>query len=308
MNHPDPRRTPAHDPAHYPARCSLPTRFADMDLWQHLNNAALIGLHGEAVQRWLAETLGPEAWRPVADVPVLALLHGATDFVAESHYPAPIEAGMRLTARDGQGLTLATALFQQGRCVGLHAARLVAWRHGVPVDLPATLLAALPAAEPEQAPIDVPATPSTTLADAPPDRDRMAWHTTLATRFGDTDARGMASDASLARFAEQMRVSFLTEQLGELRHAGSTGFMVGRVALRWWHRGTRPPSAWQAGGRITRVGERSISLQGALFDEAGTCHASADSVLVCIDRHTRRSTPLPEGLRATLGAVEAAAG
>lgn len=297
MNPPDPRR----DPGHYPTRYTLPTRFADMDLWQHLNNASLIGLHGEAVQRWLGETLGPEAWRPVADAPVLALLHGATDFVAESHYPAPLEAGVRLAACDAQGLTLATALFQQGRCVGLHEARLATWQHGVAVDLPPALLAALPA-------LPAPEPGSASPADAPPSRDRMAWHTTLATRFGDTDARGMASDASLARFAEQLRVSFLTEQLGELRHAGSTGFMVGRVALRWWHRGTRPPAAWQAGGRITRIGERSISLQGALFDEAGTCHASAESVLVCIDRHTRRSTPLPEGLRAALGAVQAAAG
>lgn len=295
--------------AHYPTRFTLPTRYADMDLWQHLNNASLIGLHGEALQRWLCEALGTEAWRPAAEGPVLALQHSATDFVAESHYPAALEAGVRPVALDAQGLVLASALFQHGRCVGLHEARFTGWLHGVPAGLPAAVhaaLAASPAAPPTAVPAASPTAPSAAATDdasdpaTPPTPAQMAWHTPLATRFGDTDARGQASDASLARFAEQLRVSFLTERLGALRHHGDIGFMVGRVALRWWRRSGRPPATWQAGSRVTRVGERSIGLQGALFDEGGTCHASAESVLVCIDRASRRSTPLPEALRAVL--------
>ena len=284
------------DPAHYPTRFTLPTRFADMDQWQHLNNSALISLHGEAVQRWLCDAFGTDAWRPATDGPVLALQHNATDFIAESHFPAPLEAGVRLLAHDDQGLVLATALFQQGHCVGLHEATLTGWQHGRPAGLPAGLRAGLPAA-----PAAGPARPAADAGtDHPPTPEAMTWRTTLATRFGDVDARGHASDVSFARLAEQLRVDFLTRQLGAMRDQDATSFTVGRVALRWWQRGGLPQAAWQAGGRVLRVGERSISVQGALFDDSGTCHASAESVLVCIDRRSRRSTPLPEALRAML--------
>lgn len=287
-------------PEHYPYHCPLPTRFADMDLWQHLNNASLIALHGEAAQAWLCHTLGPQAWRPAEhDGPTLALRHNATDFIAESHYPAPLSAGVRLLGHDAQGLRLATALFQHGQCVGLHESHWAAWQHGQVVALPHAWRAALGDADTE--PADAPAAPDT------PGLDQMHWHTRLATRFGDTDARHMASDASLARFAEQLRVGFLSERLGEQRQQvpghTPTGFMVGHVALRWLRRAGRPPAAWSAGGRVLRVGERSIGVQGALFDDAGQCHALAESVLVCIDRASRRSVALPPALREALGQV-----
>ncbi|MBE0593270.1 MAG: hypothetical protein IH616_12805, partial [Gemmatimonadales bacterium] len=34
--------------ASYPLAGEMPTRYADMDVWQHMNNCALINIHGEA--------------------------------------------------------------------------------------------------------------------------------------------------------------------------------------------------------------------------------------------------------------------
>ena len=46
-------------PAAYPEQGSLQPRITDVDLWQHLNNAAIIALHGEAIQRWLRGASSP---------------------------------------------------------------------------------------------------------------------------------------------------------------------------------------------------------------------------------------------------------
>ena len=45
-------------PAAYPAQGSLQPRITDVDLWQHLNNVAQIGLHGELLQQWMQAHLG----------------------------------------------------------------------------------------------------------------------------------------------------------------------------------------------------------------------------------------------------------
>jgi len=303
----------------YPLAGALSPRFADMDRWQHLNNAALIGLHGEVALQALARLLGPDLWRPG---PARLLLRASqTDFLAESHYPAPLATGARLLGLDAQGLHLATALFQQGRCVGLQRA-VWAPSGAEPQDTPwppawadaladalatsqATSQASALAAKP--APPDASnEAPALLLPPAPavvPTLAQMDWQTTLPLRFADTDACGLVADATLARLAEQLRVGLVARLGAALVAGGNTGFMVAQVALRWLQRGPAP-EAFTAGSRVTRVGERSIGLQGALFDARGACVAMADSVLVCIDRASRRSTALPPALRQALAAAQ----
>ena len=125
----------------YPLRGELAPRFSDLDLWQHLNNAALIALHGEACQRWLRTVLGADVWRRKA--PLLAARRLATDFLAEAHYPEPLTTGVRLLGVDGDGFCLGSALFQHGTCVGLHEVHISAWQHGLPAPLPAEVADAL---------------------------------------------------------------------------------------------------------------------------------------------------------------------
>jgi len=95
--------------ASYPQHGVLLPRYTDVDVWQHLNNTALISLHAEACQRWLRSVFGPEVWRDPSLV--LAKRSSATDFLAEAHYPEPLDTGVRainalLTVGRGQRLGL----------------------------------------------------------------------------------------------------------------------------------------------------------------------------------------------------------
>ncbi len=282
----------------YPLRGELAPRFTDLDLWQHLNNAAIIALHGEAMQRWLRGVLGADVWRSKA--PLLAARSLATDFLAEAHYPEPLATGVRLLGVDAQGFRLGSALFQHGACVGLHEVHIGAWLHGSPATLPREVAERLQAEAARQPalpgaadPLPPPAAPEPTLAlgDFP-------WQLAMDSRFGDTDAMGLAGDLSLARCAEQTRVQFLTQTFGTGRLAAPTGFIVGHVALRWLHRG-RPPARWVNTCGVSRLGERSMAVRGGMFD-GEQCLAVCDTVMVAIDHASRRSCPLPAEARELL--------
>ncbi len=292
--------------ASYPLRGELLPRYTDVDIWQHLNNTALISMHGEAVQQALRGVFGADAWR--TGLPVLACVDNTTDFLAEAHYPAPLTWGARVLGVDACGLRVGTALFQHDRCVGLHGATLAGWTDGQAGGLGEPALTALraagvPGAGTTDAIASLPPEPSTSPNRSPaapvalPDLAHFSWRTTLALRFGDSDARRMASDTCLARCAEQVRVEFLHQVFGGQPRALG-GMMVAHVALRWLRRGP-PPAQWEAGCGVAHVGERSLAVRSALFD-AGRCVAVCDSVMVAIDRESRRSAPLSDAARSLM--------
>jgi len=282
------------DPASYPLRGELLPRYTDVDIWQHLNNTALISMHGEAVQHALRSVMGPQAWR--SGEPVLACAANATDFLAEGQYPAPITWGARLLGVDADGLRIATALFQGGQCIGLHGATFVGWHDGrgvglEPARVQALRAAGVPAVDPSE-PRNAPAS-----GHAAPDLGQLTWHTSTGLRFGDQDARRLASDTWLARCAEQIRVEFLNQVFGGQRQMLG-GMMVAHVSLHWIARGT-PGVRWDCGCAVAHVGERSLAVRGAMF-EAGRCVATCDAVMVAIERESRRSAPLSDAARALL--------
>jgi len=300
-------------PSAYALPGTLQPRITDVDRWQHLNNVAQIGLHGEALQQWLLATLGPDAWRGAVDglaLPPgahLALQANATDFLAEAYYPAPLATGVRLLAVDDAGFTVGSALFQHGTCVGLHQARLGLWADGQPLalapPLQASLQARLQAVAAAQPAVAGDASAADTGAALLPSHahthpDHWPWQISINARFADADALGQTSDHTLARCAEQARVQFLTRVFGANRVTEPVGFMVAHVALRW-HRRQPAPQAWQVGIGVQRVGERSMAVRSALFD-GDSCLAESNSVMVVIDQATRRPSALPEASRTAL--------
>lgn len=282
------------DAASYPLRGELLPRHADVDIWQHLNNTALISMQGESVQRGLLSVFGPEAWR--SSEPVLACVGNATDFLAEAYYPEPLTWGARVLGVDAKGVRIGTALFQHGQCVGLHEATVSGWADGQVVGLGPEQVAALRAARVPGADTGTPAAVPAGTGHAP-DAEHFPWHRTVGIRFGDGDARRLASDTWLARCAEQMRVEFLIHLYGAQRRTRG-GMMVAHVALRWLRRAT-PGIEWQMGCGVAHIGERSLAVRGAMF-EAGGCVAVCESVLVAIDRESRRSMPIADEARALL--------
>ena len=289
-------------PASYPLHGEIVPRYTDVDVWQHLNNTALISMHAEACQRWLRGVFGPTVWRDAQ--PAIAKRASATDFLGEAHYPEPLATGVRLVGVDDTGFRLASALFQHGRCVGLQETTLGVWSGGAhgrlagpPQPLPGAVAQALQAAACAQAPLAEPVAPPP-VQPAPPRLADFPWQAEVMSRFADSDARGVTSDTSLARATEQTRAQFLGQWLGPERMSEPTGFMVAHVELHWLQRG-RPPAQWRVGCGVTRLGERSLALRGALFD-GDTCVAVGDTVMAAIDRAARRPAPLPEAVRAQL--------
>lgn len=281
------------DATSYPLRGELLPRYTDVDIWQHLNNTALMAMHGEGVQQALRNVFGADAWRN--GQPVLACVGNATDFLAEAHYPAPLSWGARVLGIDAEGLRVATALFQHDQCVGLHGITLTGWADGQIVGLGEEHVAALRAAQVPGAeavnPTDTPAVATV----AAPELAHFPWQTSLVLRFADSDARRLASDAYLARCAEQMRVEFLNQVFSDPQQMPG-GILVAHVSLRWLQR-RAPGPLWQIGGGVAHLGERSLAVRGAIFD-AGQCVAVCDSVMVFIDRERGRSATLSAAARA----------
>lgn len=278
------------DPAAYRWRGTLEPRWSDVDLLRHLNNSSLQGLHLEARMRLLSATIGDAFWR--ARGPRLVTGHLQTDFLAQAHYPQPLQAAARLTALDGSRLTVATALWQDGRCVGLQTARLFAIERHRPVPMPADWQRALGAAEALPAP-DQPPPHATPPAPA-------AWphRRTLDTRFADLDATGRVAELALMRGAEVGRGGPLRDAFAALdgTDAGSRlGTMVARLDLQRLHHGP-PPAVWQLTAGITHIGRSSVVVRVGFFD-GDACQALADCVQVVVDRAAGTPVPMPAPLR-----------
>ncbi|MBI5256906.1 MAG: hypothetical protein HY855_10435 [Burkholderiales bacterium] len=288
-----------HAAAAYPFHTELWPRLTDVDTLQHLNNVALVGLHGEACQRWQRTVLGEQVW--LGADPVLRNRRLATDYLAESHYPAPLDAGVRLLEAGPQGFVLAVALFQHGRCVGLHEAEVAAMRGGEFCELPLVMQHTLKetlAAQPP-VPTDVAASTLDSLGiDSVAPLSAYPYSFKLQARYGDRDLHDATSDIAASRYAEQARAGMLHRIMGTLPREQRVGVLVGQVRMHFLHRGS-PTLKFEVATAVERIGARSLALRTALFDDKG-CQAIAHTVLVAVDPRARRPTPLPEALRGVM--------
>ncbi|MEN9629530.1 MAG: hypothetical protein RJA10_2757 [Pseudomonadota bacterium] len=283
------------DPTAYTERVDVEPRWADVDTLRHLNNSALHGLHQEARVRFLAARIGHGFWRDRG--PRLLAQRVGTDFLLESQYPQPLQAGVRVVALDGRRLVLASALFQGGRCVGLQAAQLGAAQRGQPQPLPLDWLHAL------QAPLPPPLADSRWAAPAQPVLAAFAHRRALDPRYADLDATGRVSETAWMRCAEQGRSALLRAAFAKLEvnvERTWQSLLVARVDLHLLLHGAAP-ARWQLGAGVTHLGRSSAVLRVAFFDAAQTCHAYADCVLVFADRQAGKPVAMPETVRKVLG-------
>ena len=137
-----------------------------------------------------------------------------------------------------------------------------------------------------------------TELDKPPIISDFPHQVTERLRFGDTDQQGHINNAAYATFFESGRVEFLYDADSGLPPQG-TQFVIAELTIRFRDELTFPGLVTVASG-VSRLGRSSIGLSQALFSGEHLV-ATADSVIVLTDLATRRSTPLPEATRATLG-------
>jgi acyl-CoA thioester hydrolase len=124
------------------------------------------------------------------------------------------------------------------------------------------------------------------------------WHTEKI-RFSDTDMIGHVNNVAFAAFIESGRVAFthsgvIAGMPRELLLVMARIELDYRAELHW-------PADIDVGSRLLRIGRSSLAIGNGVF-KAQTCAATSVTTLVVIDRVTRKSTPIPQAMRASLSA------
>ncbi|MDB5760170.1 MAG: hypothetical protein JWM30_3459 [Burkholderia sp.] len=279
----------------YDFHCTIEPRYADMDAERHINNVAVQALHAEALMRFQIHAGG--GWKP--DGALLHPLESEVHFLKVTHYPEPVQCGVRLLSVDENGFRLATALFQSGVCTSIQESLALPWQYAEPTP-PATMAGML---APMQRPADEPA-PDTLGED---DGRSYPYRYRTTFRFGDLDPDRCVSPLAIARFIEQGRVHVLhqaVEAVGiDLRDEG-LGLLVAKIAIRFLARREAGGDGWLR-ARLVKLGNASMVLRIAVSDQHGDL-AYADNVMLFADRVATRPVPVPAGVRAWLAASQAA--
>ncbi|MCX7315019.1 MAG: thioesterase family protein [Hyphomicrobiales bacterium] len=110
-------------------------------------------------------------------------------------------------------------------------------------------------------------------------------------RFGDLDPQGHANQAVFLTYFESGRVAmFRNPDLG-IGVPGLTFVMV-RMEVDYM-RELHWPAAIEIGTGVLEFGRSSFKVAQAIFRD-GACAAMGRATLVCMDKTTRKATPLPE--------------
>lgn len=116
-------------------------------------------------------------------------------------------------------------------------------------------------------------------------------------RFADTDRQGHVNNAVFATFLETGRVEILYGTPNPL--SGEDGeFVIARLELDF-RAELRWPGQVAIGTRVSSIGRSSMKLSQVLFQD-GRCAAFAETVIVRIDKRSRRPLPLSPGEAARL--------
>jgi acyl-CoA thioester hydrolase len=121
------------DPARYPFRCSIETRFGDLDVNQHINNVAMVGLLEEGRVRY--HRAAGFYMIKAHTVPMVASL--SVEFLGQSFFPDPMEISVGAFRLGRTSYVLCELVCQRDRVVGYAEAVMVLMAKGTPVELPA---------------------------------------------------------------------------------------------------------------------------------------------------------------------------
>ena len=119
-------------------------------------------------------------------------------------------------------------------------------------------------------------------------------------RFGDTDRQGHVNNAVFVTLFETGLVEILVDPVTPLAEPGSA-FVMARLVIDY-RREINWPGIIFIGTRVASIGRSSITLEQALFQD-DQCVATAQTVVVQMDKATRRSRALPANAIARLSAL-----
>jgi len=137
MARPDPALL---DPSRYPHSVEVPTRYADCDPNNHINNVALAAIIEDARVRFHYASGFAKALPPGGQVMIVNL---TIDYLAQCYYPLPITACSGVVSASGRSLRLRHLLVQNGTPAALAEAVVVYVQDGKAAALPETVTEAL---------------------------------------------------------------------------------------------------------------------------------------------------------------------
>jgi acyl-CoA thioester hydrolase len=116
-------------------------------------------------------------------------------------------------------------------------------------------------------------------------------------RFADLDPLGHCNNAAIGGFFESSRVALFTD-IGHSVSGGGLSIPIARIEIDF-RREILYGARVRVGARVLRIGRRSLTLAGAVFD-GDRCAAAAQVVAVLFDLAQRRSVDIPGDLRDAL--------
>ncbi|WP_240008024.1 acyl-CoA thioesterase [Pseudaquidulcibacter saccharophilus] len=117
MPRPDPEIL---NPANYPYKVDVPTRFTDLNVAQHVSNTALVQMIEDARARFLIQ-YGAE----FSGENVLMVVTNKVDYLAECFWPAPVEIYVKVSKVGNSSFELYQLAVQEGKAVGLSTLTMV---------------------------------------------------------------------------------------------------------------------------------------------------------------------------------------
>ncbi len=122
------------DPARYPFRCEIETRYRDLDSNLHINNGVFASLLEEARVRFhRASEFGNVAADPELTVMVVSV---AIDYLGQSHFPEPLDMHVCISRIGQSSYDLGQLVTQSAEVVAFASVTLVCIKAGRPFAIP----------------------------------------------------------------------------------------------------------------------------------------------------------------------------
>lgn len=128
---------------------------------------------------------------------------------------------------------------------------------------------------------------------------------TLPILWGDQDAFGHVNNVVYFRWCESARVAYLNDTgLQALMSQANLGPILASIKCDYL-RQLNFPDTVRIGARVTRIGNKSVSMEHAIFsDSLQAIVAKSDSVVVLFDYSQQKSCAIPANVRDKIAAVE----
>jgi acyl-CoA thioester hydrolase len=132
MPKPDPQLL---DAARYPFRCTIETRYRDLDSNRHINNGVFASLLEEGRVRFHGAS---QFGSLVADPGLTAMVASVgIEYLGESHFPEPLDMHVGAVRIGKSSYELCQLVMQRGEVVAFASVTLVCMKDGKPYAIPA---------------------------------------------------------------------------------------------------------------------------------------------------------------------------